>query len=116
MSSETVFSKIIKREIPADIVFEDEHCICINDIQPQAPIHLLIVPKKHIDMIANAQIEDASLLGHLMLVAGRVAKQLGVEDGFRLIINNGEKGGQTVFHLHIHLLAGTPFSEGLLAQ
>lgn len=113
--SETIFSKIIAGDIPSPRVFEDEHCIVINDIAPQAPTHVLIIPKKAIAKVADASLDDQTLLGHLMLVAGKVAKQLGVDDAFRLIVNNGEGAGQTVFHLHIHLLAGRAFAEGSLA-
>ena len=111
----TLFEKIIARDIPADVVFEDDHCIVIKDINPAAPVHVLIIPKKPIPKLADAKAEDQALLGHLMLTAGEVARQLGVEEGFRLIVNNGEGGGQTVFHLHLHLLAGRDFTEAQLA-
>lgn len=111
----TLFEKIIAREISSDIVFEDDQCIVINDINPVAPIHVLIIPKKPIVKLADAETEDQALLGHLMLVAGDVARQLGVAEGFRLIVNNGEGGGQTIFHLHLHLLAGRDFTEAQLA-
>ena len=112
---ESIFTKIINGDIPADLVYEDEHCICINDIQPQAPLHLLIIPRKPIPMLAQAEPDDQALLGHLMLAVGRIAKQCEVENAFRLIINNGQEAGQTVFHLHIHLLANKVFTEGSLA-
>ncbi|QMU60861.1 MAG: HIT domain-containing protein [Gammaproteobacteria bacterium] len=108
--SETIFNKIISKEIPAEIVYEDEQCLAFKDVNPQAPIHLLIIPKISIEKIADAEISDQKLLGHLLLKAGEIAEELGVKDAFRLIINNGEDAGQTVFHLHIHLLAGRPFS------
>jgi len=111
----TLFEKIIAREIPADVVFEDDQCIVINDINPVAPVHVLIIPKTPIPKLADAEHQDQALLGHLMLTAGEVARQLGVEEGFRLIVNNGEGGGQTVFHLHLHLLAGRDFTEAQLA-
>ena len=111
----TLFEKIIARDIPADVVFENDHCIVIKDINPAAPVHVLIIPKKPIPKLADAESEDQALLGHLMLTAGEVARQLGVEEGFRLIVNNGEGGGQTVFHLHLHLLAGRDFTEAQLA-
>ena len=111
----TLFEKIIARDIPADVVFEDDQCIVIKDINPAAPVHILIIPKKPIPKLADAEPEDQALLGHLMLTAGEVARQLGVEEGFRLIVNNGEGGGQTVFHLHLHLLAGRDFTEAQLA-
>ena len=113
--SDTVFGKILSGEIPAPRLYEDEHCICINDISPQAPTHVLIIPKHPIEKLADAKAEHQALLGHLMLAAGTIARQLGVEDAFRLIVNNGVDAGQTVFHLHLHLLAGKPFEEGLLA-
>lgn len=112
--SDTIFSKIISGEIPVSKVYEDEHCICINDIAPQAPTHVLIIPKKPLQKIADAKAEDQALLGHLMLTAGQVARQLGVADAFRLIVNNGQEAGQTVMHLHMHLLAGKTFEEGMV--
>lgn len=107
MSEKTLFQKIADREIPADIIHEDDLCICFRDINPQAPIHLLIVPKKPIVRIAEAAPEDQATLGHLLLTAQRVAKQEGfAEDGFRTVINNGRDGGEEVPHLHLHILAG----------
>jgi len=107
MSDKTIFEMIIDREIPADIVYEDELCICFHDIAPQAPIHLLIVPKKRIVRIAEASIEDQTTLGHLLLTAQKVAQQEGfAESGFRTVINNGKDGGEAVPHLHLHILAG----------
>lgn len=107
----TVFSKIIKREIPADIVYEDDLCLAFRDINPQAPIHVLLIPKKAIARLADAQPEDQALLGHLLLAANKVACQLGVEDAFRVVVSNGADAGQTVFHLHLHILAGRRFRE-----
>ena len=104
--SETLFSKIIDRQIPADIVYEDEHCIAIKDVNPQAPVHLLLIPKKPIDRLSNAQDEDQALLGHLMLAVGKITRQLKIENAFRLAVNNGADAGQSVFHLHMHILAG----------
>ena len=104
--TDTIFSKIIKREIPADIVYEDEHCLAFRDVNPQAPVHILLIPKKPIAMVAEAKQEDQVLLGHLLLKAGDIAQEQGVGDAFRLIVNNGEGAGQTVFHMHIHILAG----------
>ena len=106
----TIFDKIIAREIPADIVYEDDTCLAFKDVNPQAPIHILIIPKKPIDKVVNATDEDQSILGHLLLIAGRIAKEQNVSNAFRLVINNGEDAGQSVFHLHIHLLAGRPLS------
>jgi len=107
--ADTLFTKIIDRKIPSDIVYEDDWCIAIKDINPQAPVHLLLIPKKPIDRLTNAQDEDQMLLGHLLLTAAKVARQLDIDDSFRLVVNNGENAGQTVFHLHLHLLAGRPF-------
>lgn len=104
----TLFSKIIAREIPADIVYEDEICLAFRDINPQAPVHVLLIPKQEIPKLADATAPDQALLGHMMLAAGKVARQLGVGDAFRLVVNNGANAGQTVFHLHLHILAGRP--------
>ena len=102
--SETIFSKIIRKEIPADIVYEDDLVLAFRDVQPQAPVHILVIPKQPIDSIDQATPEDAALLGHLLLTIKRVAAQEGLEKGYRVVINTGEDGGQTVFHLHLHLL------------
>jgi len=104
--SETIFSKIIDRSIPADIIYEDDLCLAFRDITPQAPTHVLVIPKKPIVKLADATSQDHALLGHLLLTVKRVADQLGLDNGYRVVINNGEDGGQTVYHLHIHLLAG----------
>jgi histidine triad (HIT) family protein len=106
----TLFQKIIDKEIPADIIYEDDLSLVFKDINPQAPTHLLIIPKKPIIKVADASEADKELLGHLMWVAGEVAREIGVEDAFRLVINNGAKAGQSVFHLHLHLLSGRSFS------
>ncbi len=102
--SETIFSKIIRKEIPADIVYEDDLALAFRDVHPQAPVHILIIPKKVIVSIASATAEDATLLGHLLLIVKKVAIQEGLENGYRVVINTGEDGGQTVFHLHLHLM------------
>lgn len=109
----TIFERIIAREIPADIVYEDDHCLSFRDISPQAPVHVLIVPKKVIPRIGEAVEADRETLGHLMLAVGKVAAQLGVSpvtEGFRIVMNHGQDGGETVPHLHIHLLAGRPLA------
>ena len=106
--TDTIFSKIINKEIPADIVYEDEKCIAFNDISPQAPTHILVIPRKEISKLSESQEIDKDLLGHLMLSATHIAKKLNLDD-YRLVINNGADAGQTVFHLHIHILAGRPF-------
>lgn len=108
--SETLFEKIINREIPSDIIYEDNLSIVIKDIHPQAPTHLLIIPKKVIPKLSDAEAADQELLGHLMLVVGKVAEQLNLDNTFRVIINNGAKAGQSVFHLHLHLLSGRTLS------
>jgi len=103
----TLFEKIIAREIPADIVFEDDQCLAFRDISPQAPVHILIIPKKSITRIGAAQSDDQSLLGHLLLTAAEIARRENISPtGYRLVINNGSHGGETVPHLHIHLLGG----------
>jgi len=109
--ADTIFGKIIEGEIPTEILYEDDHCIAINDISPRAPVHVLVIPKKAISRLADAGDEDQELLGHLMLAVGRVAEQLGVADAFRVVINNGSGAGQTVFHLHVHILAGADLAE-----
>lgn len=103
----TLFEKIIGRQIPADIVYEDERALAFRDIRPQAPVHLLVIPKHCIARINEATPENEALLGHLLLVAAQVARMEGLgESGFRLVINNGRDGGETVPHLHIHILGG----------
>lgn len=112
MSAPTLFEKIAAREIPADIVYEDEHCLCFRDISPQAPVHVLLVPKKPIPRIGLATDDDQSLLGHLMTRIPVIAAQEGLaKDGFRVIINNGPHGGEVVPHLHLHILGGKKLHE-----
>jgi histidine triad (HIT) family protein len=101
----TLFQRIIDREIPAHIEHEDEHCIVIHDIHPQAPVHLLIIPKKVIPRVEAATAADQLTLGHLFLVAGQLAQKLGLTNGFRLVVNNGPDASESVPHLHVHLLA-----------
>ena len=108
--TETIFGKIINREIPADIVYEDDKCLAFRDVNPQAPVHILVIPKKPVSMLTEAEQSDSELLGHLLHTAGKIARDEGYGDAFRLVINNGEGAGQTVFHLHVHLLAGRGFS------
>lgn len=103
----TIFAKIIRREIPADIVYEDEHCLAFRDINPQAPIHILLVPKVEIPSMAAVGPEHHSVLGHLLLKAASIAEQEGLQTkGYRIVINSGRDAGQTVDHLHLHLLGG----------
>jgi histidine triad (HIT) family protein len=103
-----VFQKIIDREIPAEILMEDDLCIVIRDINPGAPIHILIIPKKNIPRLAEAQESDLPILGHLLLTAQKFARSRDLSKGFRIVINNGPDAGETVPHLHVHLLAGKP--------
>ncbi|MFZ9856056.1 MAG: histidine triad nucleotide-binding protein [Limisphaerales bacterium] len=103
----TLFERIIAREIPADIVYEDDRVIAIRDIHPQAPVHVLLIPKRPIPRVGAAKPEDQEVLGHLLLKAGEVARRLGLDtSGFRLVMNHGADGGETVPHLHCHLLGG----------
>jgi histidine triad (HIT) family protein len=103
----TIFEKIIAREIPADIVFEDDQCLAFRDINPQAPVHVLLVPKRVIPRLGEAKPDDHALLGHLLVKAGEVARSLGIgESGFRVVINHGPDGGETVPHLHLHIFGG----------
>jgi histidine triad (HIT) family protein len=102
----TLFEKIIQRNIPADIVFEDDQVLAFRDINPAAPTHVLVIPKKPISRIGAADTEDQSLIGHLMLKAAEIAQELKLENGFRLVINNGPDGGESVPHLHCHILGG----------
>ena len=104
--SKTLFEKIVAREIPAMLEHEDDRCIVIRDIQPQAPVHLLIIPKKPIPRLERAEAADEPVLGHLLLVAGEMARKLGLGTGFRIVINNGPDACESVPHLHVHLLGG----------
>jgi histidine triad (HIT) family protein len=107
----TIFQKIIDREIPAKIAHEDDLCIAIHDVSPQAPVHVLIIPKQPIARVGEATPADQALLGHLLLTAAAVAKKLGVaESGYRIVINNGRDGGESVPHLHVHLLGQRPLA------
>jgi histidine triad (HIT) family protein len=102
----TIFSKIIAREIPANIIYEDDRCIAFRDVHPQAPIHFLVVPKREIQRLAATTVADESILGHLLVTAQTVAASEGLANGFRIVINNGPDGGETVPHLHVHVLGG----------
>jgi histidine triad (HIT) family protein len=106
-SNDTIFGKILRGEIPADRVFEDDRCIAFRDVQPQAPVHLLVIPREHLISLAQADQSQESLLGHLLLVAARVAREAGLNE-WRTVINTGAGAGQTVFHLHVHVLGGRP--------
>ena len=105
---ENIFAKILNKDIPSEVILENNYSIAFKDIAPRAPKHLLIIPKKPIPKLSDATQEDKELLGHLMWVAGEVARDLGLDETFRLVTNNGAKAGQSVFHLHLHLLSGRP--------
>lgn len=110
MNENCLFCKIIAGEIPSDIVFEDEASVAFNDISPQAPTHILIVPREHFDSLDKAEKAHRETLGQLLLTAAKIARDKGfAEDGYRVVINTNADGGQTVFHLHVHLLGGRPF-------
>ena len=103
----TIFTQIINREIPADIVYEDQFCLAFRDINPQAPVHVLLIPKEEIVSMATVEAEDQAVLGHLMVKASEIASMLGLsENGYRLVVNTNEDAGQSVSHLHIHILGG----------
>ena len=106
MLADNIFLKIIDKTIPAKIAYEDDRCLAFHDIKPQAPSHLLIIPRKEIATLDHATEEDEAILGHLMLVAAKLAKELGLAKGYRLVVNCNEDGGQTVPHVHVHLLGG----------
>ena len=108
---DTVFGRILRKEIPCQVVFEDERCLAFRDIAPQAPTHLVLVPKAPIGKLADATPEHRELLGHMLWACGEIARKLGIADsGFRVVVNNGAGALQTVFHLHLHILAGRPFT------
>ncbi len=102
--SDTIFGKIIRREIPADIVYEDDLALAFKDINPQAPTHILVIPKKPIPRLSEVTTEDTALMGHLLMTVKKVAEQANLTNGYRLVMNNGRDGGQTVDHLHFHIL------------
>ena len=102
----TIFQKIIDKEILSEILYEDDLCVVIKDIAPKAPVHLLVIPKKLITKLSESSDEDSQLLGHLMTIVKKMAKEFEIDDAFNVVINNGENAGQTVFHLHIHILGG----------
>ena len=108
--TDTIFSKIIRREIPADIVYEDNLALAFRDVNPQAPVHILVIPKEAIAKLSDAESQNHALMGHLLLTVKRVAEQEGLTNGYRVVINNGEDGGQTVHHLHLHILGGRPLA------
>jgi histidine triad (HIT) family protein len=105
-----LFLKIIDREVPANIIYEDEIALAFEDINPQAPTHILVIPKTHIPKLSDAASSQKDILGHLMWATGEIARQLDIEDAYRVVVNNGAKAGQSVFHLHLHILSGRVFS------
>ncbi len=107
--AETIFGRILRGEIPCDQVYADDLCLAFRDVQPQAPVHVLVIPREPIPQLSEAQAEHQLLLGHLLLVAAKVAQQEGLED-FRTVINSGAEAGQTVFHLHVHVMGGRPLA------
>jgi histidine triad (HIT) family protein len=107
-TKDTIFGKIIRREIPANIVYEDDLALAFTDVNPQAPVHILVIPKKPIVKLADAEPQDQALLGHLLLTVQQVAAAAGLTNGYRVVINNGADGGQSVYHLHLHILGGRP--------
>lgn len=109
MMTDNIFQKIIDKQIPAKVIYEDDLCLAFHDISPKAPVHVLLIPKKVIRTHADIQAEDVPLLGHMHVIAGKLARELGLADGYRLVINCEEKAGQTVPHLHLHLLGGRDF-------
>ncbi|KGQ28066.1 purine nucleoside phosphoramidase [Gallibacterium genomosp. 2] len=114
MATETIFSKIIRKEIPADIVYQDDLVTAFRDIAPQAPTHILIIPNKIIPTVNDVTAEDEQVLGHLFVIAAKIAKEQGIdEDGYRLIVNCNKHGGQEVFHLHMHLVGGKQLGKML---
>ncbi|XP_012261768.1 adenosine 5'-monophosphoramidase HINT1 [Athalia rosae] len=103
---DTIFGKILRKEIPCKFIYEDDQCVAFHDVNPQAPIHFLVIPREPIVQLSQAKEDHKPLLGHLMYVAQSVASQLGMENGFRLVVNNGADGAQSVYHLHLHVLGG----------
>ncbi|XP_023250153.1 histidine triad nucleotide-binding protein 1 [Seriola lalandi dorsalis] len=103
---DTIFGKIVRKEIPANLIYEDDKCVAFPDISPQAPTHILVIPKKPIVQLSQAEDDDAALLGHLMIVAKKCAKDAGLSKGYRIVVNDGPDGGQSVYHIHLHVLGG----------
>ena len=109
-TTDTIFGKIVRKEIPANVIYEDELAIAFTDINPQAPVHILVIPKKPIAKLSDAESQDHALMGHLLLTVKRVAQQAGLDNGYRVVINTGADGGQTVDHMHLHILGGRQMS------
>lgn len=112
LNQPTIFDKILSKDIPADIVYEDEHSLAFRDINPQAPVHVLVIPKRRIAMLSTAKSDDKELLGHLMLTAAKVAEIENLAAGYRVLINNGKEGLQSVYHLHLHVIGGRKLKWG----
>lgn len=112
MTEKTLFSRIIDGEISGDFVYRDDEIVAIRDIRPAAPVHILVIPRKPVPSLLELDEQDARLAGRLLLVAARIAGEQGLDDGYRVVINTGEAGGQTVPHLHVHLLGGKRYAEG----
>lgn len=110
MAEKTIFKKIIDGEIPADIVYQDDKCLAFRDVNPQAPTHILVIPRQEIQSLAHVDESDTELVGHLFVVVKKLAAQLGLTDGYRTVLNCGKHGGQTVDHMHVHLIGGRPMS------
>ena len=109
MTEDTIFSQILKGDIPCNEVYSDTNCLAFHDVQPQAPLHILVIPRKVIPSLREAESEDAELLGHLLLVAAKIAKKEGLHN-WRTVINTGAEAGQTIFHLHVHIIGGRPLN------
>ncbi|XP_058057962.1 adenosine 5'-monophosphoramidase HINT1 [Anopheles bellator] len=105
-ADDTIFGKILRKEIPCQFIYEDDRCVAFHDVNPQAPVHFLVIPRKPISQLSKAAEEDEALLGHLMLVGRKVASEQGLEEGFRVVVNDGKNGAQSVYHLHLHFLGG----------
>lgn len=108
--AKTIFARIVDREVDADIVYEDDLCLAFRDVNPQAPMHILLIPKQPIAKLGDSEVEDQQLLGHLLVQAGEIAREQGCGDAFRVVVNHGAGAGQTVFHLHLHILGGRAFT------
>ncbi|XP_069960330.1 adenosine 5'-monophosphoramidase HINT1 [Cherax quadricarinatus] len=105
-AGDNIFARILREEIPTKFIYQDDQCVAFHDVAPQAPVHFLVIPRKPIAMLSDAEDADEQLLGHLMVVARKLAKEQGLDKGFRLVLNNGKHGAQSVYHLHLHVLGG----------
>lgn len=110
METECLFCKIVAGQVPSEVIYEDDDVVAFKDINPQAPVHVLVIPRKHIGAVAELADEDAALIGKLVVAAKKIAASLGLTDGYRLVFNNGPDAGQLVYHIHLHLLGGRKFS------